>query len=264
MGEVMQDHHSVSVVIPVKNDGDLLRRCLRALSLQTRFPDEVVVVDNGSTDNSAEIARRFGARVVVCEERGIAAASAAGYSAATSDLILRLDADCVPARNWANAMVRALTRDPRISAVTGGARFIDGPRSARSWAAAAYLGAYFAVTVPALGHLPLFGSNLAFRRQVWLRTRHLVHHDANIHDDLDLAYHLGDRYRIRFVPRSPMSISMRPLTSARGLMRRSAWGVRTVIKHWPEDFPPVRWNRLILRRLLLRFGILPRRRVDQS
>lgn len=240
-----------------------MRRCLRALALQTRVPDEIVVVDNGSTDNSAEIARRLGARVVVCEQPGIAAASATGYDAATGDLILRLDADCIPSRDWVNEMVRALTRDPSISAVTGGARFIDGPRAARTWAAVVYLGAYFAVAMPTLGHLPLFGSNLAFRRRVWLSIRHRVHRDANIHDDLDLAYHLGDQHRIRFVPRSRMGMSMRPLTSAHGFARRAAWGVRTVVKHWPEDFPPVRWNRLILRRLLLRFGILPRRRVTR-
>ena len=45
----------VSVVIPVKDDGPRLRRCLRALAMQTRPPDEIVVVDNGSTDDSADI-----------------------------------------------------------------------------------------------------------------------------------------------------------------------------------------------------------------
>ncbi len=44
---------TVSVVIPVKDDADALGRCLRALSLQTKAPDEVIVVDNGSEDESA-------------------------------------------------------------------------------------------------------------------------------------------------------------------------------------------------------------------
>lgn len=259
MAEVL----SVSVVIPVKDDGELLRRCLRALTLQTSVPDEVVVVDNGSTDDSARIALDLGARVVTCWQPGIAAASAAGYDAATGDLILRLDADCLPSRTWVEDMVRALGRDSTISAVTGGARFIDGPRRLRAWASAVYLGAYFAVAVPALGHLPLYGSNLAFRREVWVRIRHRVHRDANIHDDLDLAYHVGDRHRIRYVPHAAMGVSMRPLTSARGFARRTVWGVRTVVKHWPEDFPPVRWNRLIFRRLLTRLRILPRRTAAQ-
>jgi glycosyltransferase involved in cell wall biosynthesis len=248
----------VSVVIPVKDDGVLLRRCLRALELQTRPADELIVVDNASRDDSAGIARSAGARVVRCDQSGIAAASAAGYDEATNEVILRLDADCLPARTWIEEMTKALVGRPGVAAVTGGARFIDGPRSMRSWAAAVYLGAYFAVTVPTLGHLPLFGSNLAFRRTAWRDIRHRVHLDADIHDDLDLAYHFGDRYYIRFVPTASMGISMRPLASARGLLRRTRRGVRTVLMHWPRDFPPLRWNRFVLRKVLLKLAILPR------
>lgn len=255
----MDEQSTVSVVIPVKDDGELLRRCLRALELQTRVPDEIVVVDNGSVDASAEIATAAGARVVTCKRPGIAAASATGYDAATGTLVLRLDADCIPARDWVRTMEQALTRRPDVAACTGGARFLDGPRAARTWAAVVYLGAYVAVAAPALGHLPLFGSNLAFRRSAWLRVRGRAHLDANIHDDLDLAYHFGERYRIRFVPGAAMGISMRPLMSARGFARRTSWGVRTVVTHWPEDFPPVRWNRFVLRRLLRRLGLLPGR-----
>lgn len=251
----ISERATISVVIPVKNDGDLLRRCLRALALQTRLPDEVVVVDNGSVDASAQVAHDAGARVVRCERPGIAAASATGYDAATSNIVLRLDADCIPAHDWVRTMQQALTR-PGVAVCTGGARFLDGPRGARTWAALVYLGAYVAVATPALGHIPLFGSNLGFRRSAWLSVRHRVHRDANIHDDLDLSYHFGDRYRIRYVSGAAMGISMRPLASARGLTRRASWGVRTVVGHWPEDFPPVRWNRFVLRRVLRRLGVL--------
>ena len=48
---------TISVVIPVKNDADLLARCLRAIAGQTRRPDEIVVVDNGSSDDSARLVR---------------------------------------------------------------------------------------------------------------------------------------------------------------------------------------------------------------
>ena len=183
---------------------------------------------------------------------GIPAASATGYDAADGDCILRLDADCVPGPSWVEAMARAFAERPDVAAFTGGARFVDGPPALQRSLAALYLGAYVAMTAPALGHTPLFGSNLGIRRGAWRMVRHRVHLAPNIHDDLDLAYHLGERHRIRVLPGASMGISMRPLFSARGFARRARWGARTVLRHWPQDFPSVRWLRMAM--LRQRFG----------
>ncbi|WP_309102492.1 glycosyltransferase family 2 protein [Microbacterium sp.] len=247
---------TVSVVIPVKNDAELLDRCLRALHRQTRPADEIIVVDNGSTDSSAAVATSRGARVVRCDEPGIPAASAAGYDAATGDLILRLDADCLPAETWVQAAAVAFVRHPRVSVFTGAARFIDGPRALRTPLATAYLVAYAVATIPALGHLPLFGSNLAFRRSAWRSVSARVHRDdPELHDDLDLAFHLGERHRIRYLADAPMGMSMRPFRDAQAFAHRFRRGFRTVTIHWPDDFPPLRWVRLALRRILHRLRI---------
>lgn len=243
---------TVSVVIPVKDDGELLRRCLRALALQSRLPDEVIVVDNASSDDSAEVALAAGAQVVPCGIPGIPAASATGYDAASGDCILRLDADCVPARQWVEIMTDAFAARPDVAAFTGGARFVDGPRPLRRWLAHLYLGTYVVATAPALGHVPLFGSNLGIRRDAWRAVRSKIHRTPNIHDDLDLAYHLGERHRVRVATGAAMGISMRPLVSARGFARRAVWAARTVLMHWPQDFPSVRWVKLAL--LRQRFG----------
>ena len=64
-----------------------------------------------------------------------------------------------------------------------------------------------------------------------------------------------DFHRIRRLPRTEMGISMRPFGSARSFARRIARGFRTVLRHWPEDFPPVRWVRLSLRRILHRLRV---------
>ncbi|MCK6080935.1 glycosyltransferase family 2 protein [Microbacterium sp. EYE_5] len=236
---------AVSVVIPVKDDADGLRRCLRALALQTRPADEIIVVDNGSTDASASVARDGGAVVVVCHEPGIPAAAAAGYDAAQGDLILRLDADCIPAASWVDAMTSAAHRMPEVAVFAGGARFIDGPRWLRSSLALCYLGAYAAVLTPTLGHVPVFGSNFAIRRTAWRAVSPHVHRlDPELHDDLDLAFHVGGRHRVRPITGAAMGMSMRPFASARAFRRRIARGVRTVVRHWPHEFPPVRWVRL--------------------
>jgi len=241
---------TVSIVIPVKDDAAQLRRCLRALARQTRLPDEIVVVDNGSSDDSAAVAFAAGARLIRCDAAGIPAAASAGYDAARGDLILRLDADSVPAPDWVAAFAQAFATRPDVGAFTGGARFIDGPPALRTPLAAVYLGGYAAAGLAALGHPPLFGSNMAFRREAWRHVRSRVHRDdATLHDDLDLAFHLGEHRRIRYLPQARLGISMRPFGDPRAFARRVRGGFRTVFVHWPTDFPPVRWDRRLLRGL---------------
>ncbi len=236
---------TVSVVIPVRNDGPHLWSCLRALAAQTLAPTEIVVVDNASIDDSAGIARAAGARVVFCGERGIPAAAAAGYDAATGELILRLDADSIPAPQWVESMVAALS-DPTVDAVTGGAVFHDGPAGRRVAMARLFLGTYAVFATPALGHTPLWGSNMAFRRRAWEDVREEVHLDPELHDDLDLAYHLGRRHRIARVADAHMHVSSRTVEPRR-FARCFRRGAGTVFAHWPADIPPVRWVRRGLR-----------------
>lgn len=237
---------TISVVIPCKDDAEVLARCLTALAEQTRAADEVIVVDNNSSDDSAATAARAGAWVVTCHQPGIPAASARGYDAASGDLLLRLDADCLPPPTWIADVVASFARAPDAAAVSGTARFYDGPALLRRPLAVLYLAAYAMTAVPALGHRPLFGSNFAMRREVWESVRESVHRaDPELHDDLDLSFHIGRSHRIRRLRGAPMTMSMRPFYDVRSFCRRSWRGVHTITAHWPADFPPCRWRRVL-------------------
>lgn len=246
---------TISVVIPVKDDAAGLRRCLAALRRQTLLADEIVVVDNGSRDGSPIVGTLFGCRLVPHPEGGIPAASAAGYDAAAGEIIARLDADCVPDPRWLENIAAAFERRPDMAAVTGGAGFADGPVWLRRPLAALYLGSYFVVLSPTLGHVPLFGSNFAMRRSAWQAVSGEVHRaDALVHDDLDLAFHLGRGHRIVFDPSLGMAISLRPLTDPGSYVLRARRGFHTVILHWPREFPPFRWLRILRRNRLTSGG----------
>ena len=86
---------TISVIIPCHNDGAYLAAALDSVFEQSTPPTEVIVVDDGSTDDSAEVARRYGdqVRLVSQHNQGISAARNAGLAAATGDLIAFLDAD---------------------------------------------------------------------------------------------------------------------------------------------------------------------------
>ena len=102
----------LSVVIPARN----VERELGATLAELAQPDvgEVVVVDNGSSDRTADVARQAGARVVTLPRPGRAAARNAGAAAATEGRIAFLDADCRPERGWAGALLGCLGRAPLV------------------------------------------------------------------------------------------------------------------------------------------------------
>src|SRR3954466_3343360 len=92
---------TISVVIPTWNRADLLRSVLSNLEEQTKRPDEIVVIDNGSRDSSIEIAQAYGARVISYREnRGFAVAVNDGITQSTGDWILILNNDVVLRRDW--------------------------------------------------------------------------------------------------------------------------------------------------------------------
>lgn len=229
------------MVIPVRNDAARLQRCLSAIASQTVHADEVVVVDDGSTDSTAQVAAAWGARVVRVQAASIPAAAAAGYDAARCSIIARLDADSVPPPEWLAAIVRTFRRHPHLAALTGPGVFARGRlRLARS---AIYLGGYRMLAGAALGHAPLFGSNLAFRRDEWMRVSGEVHRDDRvIHDDFDLAYHLGPELPIRWEPRMRVAIDA-PSAHIPDVLLRIRRGFRTVLIHWPQEAPWKRWGR---------------------
>lgn len=99
---------SVSVVIPALDAAATIRETLHALASQAGAPPfEVIVVDNGSRDDTVRISEEFGARVLHEALRGPAAARNRGLQAASGDVILHLDADTVPSRKWVAELVRA-------------------------------------------------------------------------------------------------------------------------------------------------------------
>lgn len=236
---------SVSVVIPVRDDADELDRCLALLAAQSVPPLEVVVVDNGSRDTTADVARRWGAVVVPEPRPGIPAAAAAGYDAAQGDIIARLDADSRPGPHWVRCVVDAMTTDPVPDAVTGTGTFVDLRHGGRL-ACTLYLGLYYGLTHLALAHTALWGSSMALRRSVWWAVRDGVErHDPEVHDDMDLAFALGPHRRALRDRRLHVGVSARSLRTGR--RRRFRRALRTLRTNWAGAPPWTRWGERLRR-----------------
>ncbi len=116
----------ISVVVPAYNEELLLPECLQSLEAQDYAGDlEILIVDNGSTDRTATLARKRGFRVIEEPRRGYANALARGFLEATGDIVATTDADSVVPRDWVSRMTRAYEEHPEVVAVGGAIVFRD-------------------------------------------------------------------------------------------------------------------------------------------
>ena len=112
---------SISVIIPNYNRANLIGETLDNLLCQTRAPDELIVVDDGSTDNSVDEIRKFGDRIqlITQENAGPASARNRGLSVATGEFIQFFDSDDLCSLNKLESQAAVLT--------DSGADFAYGP-----------------------------------------------------------------------------------------------------------------------------------------
>jgi glycosyltransferase involved in cell wall biosynthesis len=111
---------SVAVVIPCFNVAEFVEETLDSVAAQTHTPDEVIVVDDGSTDETPKVLRRvcqrFGFRLIRQENAGASLARNTGVRAATADLIAFLDADDCWLPEKLEEQVRLHTAKPTLDA----------------------------------------------------------------------------------------------------------------------------------------------------
>jgi hypothetical protein len=110
---------TVSVVIPNYNYAKTLGACLQAVVDQSHRPAEIVVVDDGSSDTSVNIARSFPCTVVRTANRGVSAARNLGVEKTTGDVIFFLDSDIALRPDAIECAVRLLEADPGLGFVCG-------------------------------------------------------------------------------------------------------------------------------------------------
>lgn len=113
-------HPSVTVIVPVRNEERLLRRCLASLTKQeTSRPYEILVVDGNSTDKSRDIAKHFGVRVIMQKTPGKVYGFIEGVAAADADILCFTEADCVVPKDWVERIASYMEIHPDVSAITG-------------------------------------------------------------------------------------------------------------------------------------------------
>lgn len=133
----MVDHKRVSVIVPVWNNAGQLLRCITALQAQDypKHLHEIVVVDNGSTDDTAARARKTGVRVLEQRKPGSYAARNMAIGETSSDFLAFTDSDCVPDSRWLSTAMARAERESRLGVVAGRIVLFDDEETESSgWA----------------------------------------------------------------------------------------------------------------------------------
>lgn len=119
MQSVMSE--TITVIVPVYNGRDDLHACLAAIRASVHPPDELIVVDDGSTDGAPDVARQFGARVLSSGgvRQGPAKARNVGARDAQGSILFFLDADVCVDPTAIGRVAEAFTQDPGLAAIMG-------------------------------------------------------------------------------------------------------------------------------------------------
>ncbi|MGE5042173.1 MAG: glycosyltransferase family 2 protein [Candidatus Levyibacteriota bacterium] len=187
----------VSVVIPALNEEKFLENNLYSI-IQQKFKDfELIVVDNNSTDRTAEIARSFGAKVIFNAVKGVGAARQAGFMAAKGKIIATTDADNILPRDWLETIVKRFEKDPELVAFGGLFRLYSGPLSARI--AVKYLSYHMFKLDKLFAHnWSLIAQNMAVKKSAFLKVGGFKH--VQMGEDADLAQRLGNIGKVELDP----------------------------------------------------------------
>lgn len=265
----------VSVYIPAYNVAEFLRPCIEALLAQTLPPDEILVIDDGSRDASAEIAASYPGITVIrhLANRGLGAARNTAMRAARNDLVASIDADCVAHPAWLAELAGNLT-DSTLAGVGG--KLIEGvPRTTADRWRAVHMPQHWGDS-PILNPPFLFGSNNLFRRAAVLDVQGYDESMRTNGEDADLCARLRQGgWNLAYAP-SAQATHLRHDTTRSLLETHWRWwrfgvdayangvGLRSVLGHaifvhfrynflgaLRKDFTARRWNLLAFDFLIL-------------
>ena len=235
----------VSVVIPAYNEETYLLSCLESIKNQDYAAEyEVIVVDNASTDNTARIARDWGAKVVYEGKRSPACARQKGAEVATGRIIAFIDADTRAPTHWLSTIVWRFLCEPEIVSLSGPYAYCDAGKFTK---ATSYIGNFFNIITDQLFRKvfrkggAIWGCNFAVRRSALLEVGGF---------DTSIKFY-GEEYELSLRLKKAGKGSIMPqifvLTSARRLKRI---GMVNQYWNWTVDyFTVLFWNKPIPEKL---------------
>jgi glycosyltransferase involved in cell wall biosynthesis len=221
---------AVTFVIPARNEGECIGRCIDAIkTIETAGRDvEIVVVDNGSTDDTADIARTRGASVVSQMGGTIGALRNYGARVSRGSFLAFLDADCIVPPDWLEQSFLRLDVDRRV--IVGFRMVIPDDAN---WVSRCWDSLFSSRNVTAeVDWLP--SGNMIMTREAFVSVNGFDE-KLETNEDCDLCFRLGkEGYRMISVADTAV-VHLRPPRSLEQVFKKELWHGKEVFKVFLED-----------------------------
>lgn len=229
----------VSVVVCVYNGEETLEDCLQGLTA-LGYPDyEVIVVDDGSTDDSARIAERFPCRLIRTPNAGLSTARNTGLAAASGEIVAYIDADARPDPHWLHYLCETLRDSDEGNVVgVGGPNlpYRADPGLAECVANAPGGPIHVLLSDREAEHIP--GCNMAFRKQALEAIGGFDSRFRVAGDDVDVCWRVQERgWKLAFSPSAVVWHHQRNSLRAYWRQQRGYGRAEALLEtKWPEKY----------------------------
>ncbi len=226
----------ISVVVCSYNGAHTIRDCFEGM-VQLEYPDlEVIVVDDGSNDSTAAIAREYGFRVISTENRGLSNARNVGLKAATGEIVAYIDDDAYPDPHWVTYLAATFMRTAHVG--VGGPNIAppDSGPIADCVANAPGGPVHVLLTDQEAEHIP--GCNMAFRKAALEAIGGFDPQFRTAGDDVDVCWRLQQRgWTLGFSPAALVWHHRRNSVRAYWKQQRGYGQAEALLERkWPEKY----------------------------
>jgi GT2 family glycosyltransferase len=226
----------ISVVVCSFNGSRTIRGCLEGIE-KIRYPDyETIVIDDGSTDGTGDIAREFNVRLIRTENRGLSAARNLGWQSATGEIVAYIDDDAQPDPDWLTYLASAFLKTNYAGVGGPNIPFLDDGPTASCVAGSPGGPAHVLLSDSEAEHIP--GCNMAFRRK-WLEA--IGGFDVQFRqagDDVDVCWRMREHGgRLGFSPAAMIWHHYRRTVRAYWKQQVSYGRAEAMLERkWPERY----------------------------
>jgi len=198
----------VSVIIPAYNEEAMIGRTLQSLRKQDYEGSvEIIVVDNNSSDGTADAACAWGVTVVRESRKGYIFALMCGFECASGDIFITTDADTIVPPNWISTLVGAFEEDAEVVAAGGGIEFYDA-----NWRGSFFAGFILPIALSydrlCFSYPHLWGANMAVRKSAFIEAGGWTG-KFNLHADADLSRRMAQVGKVKMLSSLKVSTSAR-------------------------------------------------------